>query len=268
MTESLPPSDPTTAAPGATAERPSRIAPVLVGATVGVVLVVIGTAALLLTRRTAPPGPVDAGATASAPIAATATADTRRPLPSLERQTAVRRLAEWQVEPFDRLAPTEGTAAAFEPILRPPPPFDAIDATLFDAFDVRIRLAHARPVGRDEACLDTQGNRFACGLRGRASLQNFLFGKRPACIRLFLGGGAGGVVDARCSVDGSDLAERQIRAGWAFPSELADASHHAALEAARREHLGVWAGPYEMPRIDQSVVDAQEVAFGSLRRSP
>ena len=240
--------------------RPARFGPMLVGATVGVALLILGTAGLLVLRRTAPTGP-----TGSGPAAGSVEAD--RPPASRERQLATHRLADWKMDPYDRLTPAEGVTATFEPALRPAPPFDAIDATLLDAFDVRIRLAHARPVGREEACLDVQGNRFACGLRGRASLQNFLFGKKPSCIRLFLvASAAEGAVDARCSVDGEDLAERQIRAGWAFPSELADAGHRAALEAARREHLGVWAGPYELPRVDHSLVDAREVPFGSLRR--
>jgi endonuclease YncB( thermonuclease family) len=252
----------TAAANGPDQEKaPPRGAALSTGVAIGVAILVAGGAGLLLGRHQTAP----AASGVAAPIASSD--EKRRPDASLERQIATRRLADWKVEPFDRLAPVDdGAAAVFEPMLHPAPPFDAVDATLFDAFDMRIRLAHAKPVGRDEACLDHQGLRFACGLRGRASLQNFLFGKTVTCTRLFLGHGENpDVVDARCSAGGVDLATRQIRAGWAFPSVHGDADHRAALEEAQRERAGVWAGPYDVPRVDHSIEDARDLPFGSLR---
>ena len=251
----------TAAANGADQEKaPPRGAALSIGMAIGLAILVAGGAGLLLLRHRTPPEPSGVAAPVTSPD------EKRRAVASVERQIAARRLADWKLEPFDRLAPVEGTRAAFEPVSHPAPPFDAVDAILFDASDMRIRLAHATPVGRDEACLDHQGQRFACGLRGRASLQNFLVGKTVTCTRLFLGKGENpDVVDARCSAGGVDLATRQIRAGWAFPSVHADADHRAALEAAQRERIGVWAGPYEIPREDRSVEDARELPFGSLR---
>lgn len=251
----------TAAANGADQEKaPARGAALSIGMAIGLAILVAGGAGLLLGRHLTAPAPSGVAAPVASPD------EKRSAVTSLERQIAARRLADWKLEPFDRLAQVEGTSAAFEPVLHPAPPFDAVDATLFDAFDMRIRLAHAKPVGRDEACLDHQGRRFACGLRGRASLQNFLFGKTVTCTRLFLGKGENpDVVDARCSAGGVDLATRQISAGWAFPSVHGDAGHRAALEEAQRERIGVWAGPYEVPREDHSVEDARDLPFGSLR---
>ena len=45
---------------------------------------------------------------------------------------------------------------------------DAIDAVVFDSFDVRYRLAGILPVARDEVCVDAENRRFACGLQARA----------------------------------------------------------------------------------------------------
>jgi endonuclease YncB( thermonuclease family) len=229
-----------------------------VGVVVGLALLAAGVIGFLLGRQHTPAPP-------STPAAAPP-AEARRATPTREQQLAAHRLAGWRVEPVDPLAPAGERATNFEPVLRPTPPYDAVDATLFDAFDMRIRLAHAWPVGRDEACLDPRGLRFACGLRARAALQNHLFGKTVTCIRLFLAQESdGGVVDARCTVEGEDLALRQIRAGWAFPNDLADADQRAALEDAQRERAGVWAGPYELPHRDLGIDDAREVPFGSLR---
>ena len=251
----------TAAANGPHPEKaPPRGAALSTGVAIGLSILVAGGAGLLLGRHQAAPTPSGVATPVASP-------NEKRPaVTSLERQIAARRLADWNLELVDRLAPVEGTPAVFEPLLHPTPPFDAVDATLFDAFDMRIRLAHAKPVGRDEACLDHQGQRFACGLRGRASLQNFLFGKTVTCTRLFLGKSENpDVVDARCSAGGVDLATRQIRAGWAFPSIHGDADHRAALDEAQRERIGVWGGPYEIPRVDHSIEDARDLPFGSLR---
>lgn len=257
-------------APTGSHETPAapRSAGVSIGMVVGFALLAAGAAGFLLGRQHGPAAP--AGIGGGPPSAGTPSAEEgRQAARSREQQLAAHRLSGWRMDPFEALVPGGEPTTAFEPTLRPAPPYDAVDSTLFDAFDVRIRLAHARPVGRDEACLDPQGNRFACGLRGRASLQNFLFGKPVSCLRLYLGREAGdGIVDARCSVEGVDLALRQIRAGWAFPSDLADADQRAALEAARRDRAGVWAGPYDPPRVDHSVEDARAVPFGSLRQTP
>jgi endonuclease YncB( thermonuclease family) len=234
-----------------------------IGIAVGVALLAGATVGFLLGRQRAPVGDAPAAGETRG------RGDPRAGggLPSVTQQTAARRLSAWIDFPGEPLAEPNGPVTIFEPILRLTPPFDAVDATVFDALDTRIRLAQAWPVGRDEVCLDEAGTRFACGLKARASLQNFMFGKAVVCTRLFLSREERrGVVDARCSVDGVDLTTHQIRAGYAFPTdELAEAGHQAALEEARRQRAGVWAGPYSLPTVDRSEADIRDIPFGSLR---
>lgn len=240
------------------------IAGILVGAAilaagVGVLLVGVG--------RSGPDGePQTVAAKPAERVAAPSERPREEPPASRERQTAIRMLGSWRSDAAEPLAEADAAAGRFEPAIRPQPPYDAVDSTLFDALDRRFRLVQAQAVPREEVCRDASGRRFACGLQGRASLQNHIVGKTVICRRLFLGDpDKTGIVDARCSVDGEDLALFQIRAGWAVPSGHADAEHRAAYEDARARRVGVWAGAWEAPVRDASEIDAREVPFGSLR---
>jgi endonuclease YncB( thermonuclease family) len=243
----------------------------LAGMAAGLVILAIGVGVLLLGQNR--PGSVSETASEAAPHPTgdvvsrpSAERSAEAPPASRERQTAVRLLSGWRGDAADPLAAGDRVEGRFEPVLRPPPPYDAVDSVLIDTLDTRIRLAHARAVPRDEACRDEAGRRFACGLQSRAALQNHVSGKTLVCRRLFLGDpGKTGIVEVRCSVDGEDLATRQIRAGWATPSEIAEPEHLAALEEARRAKRGVWAGPWQIPARDPSEADAREIGFGTLR---
>lgn len=257
--------DPPAVAPAAPTGAAARRRGLALGAAVGAALLVAGAGGYLLGRHREP-------ATETA-VVRSSEATAERPPPSREVQTAKRLLSDWKPAAADPLRPPAETDGRFEPALHLSPPFDAVDATLIDSLDTRLRLAHARPVGRNEVCVDRAGLRFACGLKGRASLQNHIYDKTVRCLRLFLdtdapvsAGTAGHpIVDVRCTVDGEDLATHQIRAGYAFPTDLADADQRAALDDARRRGAGVWAGPYEIPAEDRSEEDARDVPFGSLR---
>jgi len=236
----------------------------IAGILVGAAILAAGVGALLVgVGRNGPDG--EAQPPPAKPAERIA-APSEEPPASRERQTAIRMLDSWRSDPAEPLAEADPAAGRFEPAIHPQPPYDAVDSTLFDALDRRFRLAQARAVPREEVCRDASGRRFACGLQGRASLQNNIVGKTVVCRRLFLGDpDKTGIVDARCSVDGEDLALFQIRAGWALPSEHADAEHRAAFEEARARRVGVWAGAWEAPVRDASEIDAREVPFGSLR---
>ncbi len=234
----------------------------LAGVPTGLMILAVGVGAYFLGQyRSAPPrqpAPETARPARERPAEA--------PAASRERQAAARLITGWRGEPFDPLAAADFVERRFEPIFEPPPPFDAVDSILIDTLDKRIRLAHARAVPREETCRDVTGRRYACGLESRAALQNHILGKTLVCRRLFLGDPEKtGILEVRCSVDGEDLALRQIRAGWATPSDLAEPEHLAAFEEARRARRGVWAGPWEIPVGDPSEADARAVGFGTLR---
>lgn len=261
MSDAAAPQTPSEAPP----PRPAtaRRGPPLAGVAIGLAILAIGVGGLLLLKGDPSPSRAPTAETAARPPAER---PAEAPPPSRERQTAVRLLAGWHSEASDPLAPTDLAAERFEPMQQPPPPFDAVDSTLIDTRDTRIRLAHARAVPRDEICRDASGQRFSCGLLARVALQNHIAGKTLLCRRLFLGDPSRtGIVEARCSVDGEDLALRQIRGGWATPSPLAEPAHVAAFEEARRARRGVWAGSWEIPARDPAEADARAVGFGTLR---
>lgn len=193
----------------------------------------------------------------------------RAPAP-LFASPAARRLATLRVEPLDPLAPPNDVQDRWIPRLTPPPPYDAIDSTLIDAGDRRYRLVEAIAIGRNDVCRRNDGSRFACGLTGRAVLQNTLRDKQMVCDPLFVDvDRRRDLVSARCRVDGRDLATLMIEAGLARPSPLAGAAHVAAMERARREERGIWAGPAPSDvDADPALADDDAVGFGTMRLAP
>ncbi len=223
---------------------------------------------VLKPAATANRGPVEPAATAATAASVPAPVPAPAPPASVERQTAAKRLAGWKNEP---LAPFDVETAAPAPVTPPiaaKPPFDAIDAVLFDTADSRIRLVGILPVARDEVCFDDAGKRFACGLQARASLQNFMRGKTVVC-RPAVGAAErrDGMIEAFCSAGGVSLAMHQVAAGFAFPQSREDDHLHEAMEKAKAERRGVWAGPYQMPLVDRSEADSRAIRFGGGRLS-
>lgn len=185
---------------------------------------------------------------------------------STERQVATRRLATFADATFTPTDPPTIVLAGFMAPLSLSPPFEAIDSALFDAGETRIRLAGILPVGRQEVCLDTEGRRFACGLMGRATLQNFLARRDVSCTPLFFPKDKRrDFIDAECRADGIDIGEHVVRSGFAFPSSLAGKRLEVASMEAREAKIGVWRGPYLMPDGDAAIEDSREVERASLR---
>lgn len=228
-------------------------------AAVAVAAVVAAVVAAILVWATARPSPP--------PVSAAHSVDPRPA--SVERQIAARRLA--RIVPPADFVTTPPTVAidGFVPTRRLSPPWGAVNAALFDADDVRIRLAHVVPVPRDAVCTDDTGRRLACGLQARAALHNALAGKTVRCREAFARDGRiDAAIVAECDADGEDLAERLVRAGYAFPYSGAPRRLAEAEAEARAARRGVWVGPWTAPSSDPSVEEARLYPFGSLRPLP
>ncbi len=257
--------EPATAAPPPSPDgpdrRPRRHAGVL--AFVAVVAVFAGVLATVVVARRAAQVPVEP---ARPEIAAAPRDGGTAVAPPRPASAAARRLTVFTSEPIDALAPAGEVGGRLDPTLTPPPPYDAIDSTLIDAGDRRYRLVEAIAVGRDEVCRRRDGTLFACGLSGRAVLQNFLRGKRLVCDPLFVDvDRRADFVSARCRAGGHDLATMMIEAGLARPSALAGAAHREAMERARQAGRGIWAGTPPERDDDPALADDRAVAFGSTR---
>lgn len=251
-------------------DRPDRPTPTWRAAAIGALAGLVPLAALIgwivlkpaATANRAPvEAPVSTGANTPAPAVTPAPA-------SVERQTAARRLSGWRNEPYAPLDVETATPTQITTPIAAKPPFDAIDAALFDTADSRIRLVGILPVARDEVCFDEAGKRFACGLQARASLQNFMRGKAVVC-RPAVGAveRRDGMIEAFCSAGGMSLAMHQVAAGFAFPQSREDDHLHEAMAKARAERRGVWAGPYQMPLVDRAEADSRAIRFGGGRLS-
>lgn len=229
----------------------------IAGILLGVGILLGGTAGFLFAERIRP------RETRPAPVTTPQPRDERI---STERQIAARRLAALPDAPFDLLSLPNATGTVFVPPLRLDPPYETIDSAIFDTLDRRIRLARLRPLARNEVCFDAAHFRFACGLMGRAALQNLLADQSVVCRPLFRNGipAASEIVEADCRTSAGDLAEALVRRGFATPSPLAGASLDEALAAARAARAGIWSGPWVGPEADPAAADVQEVPFGSI----
>jgi endonuclease YncB( thermonuclease family) len=112
---------------------------------------------------------------------------------------------------------TDDTPAAsgFKPPLMLKPPYQLLDSTTFRSGNTTIRLAFLSGLRRDELCRASNGQRYACGLRGRASLARLTSGKPLTCWPVF--GSGSGAAGYRCFADKSDIGAEQAQQGYARP---------------------------------------------------
>lgn len=117
----------------------------------------------------------------------------------------------------------------------------AVDGDTLRIGETRIRLLGLDAVEVDQTCSDAKGNAWPCGREARAFLQDLTKGNTTTCAAD--GRDRYRRVLARCSVQGADLGEQIVRAGWA----VAELEYGVALAEARLNGRGVWAGPFVEP---------------------
>ena len=107
-----------------------------------------------------------------------------------------------------------------------------------------------RPAGIDapelrQVC-EKDGRPWKAGREAQRWLRNFLHRKTVTCTTT--GEITYDRMVATCSVDGQDLGEIIVRAGWAYDYIHFSRGKYAAAEAdAREHHRGIWAGKCEKP---------------------
>ena len=142
---------------------------------------------------------------------------------------------------FERVEPrapdkTQTDAERFTLRFAPRSHLTVIDSVSFTAAGTRYRLAGLEPVASSKICRNSDGARWACGLRARASLSGQLAGQAVRCAPL---GKSGDFELVECGRLGRDLGETQVRAGHAYASPD---SRYAEMEAAARAASeGIWA---------------------------
>jgi endonuclease YncB( thermonuclease family) len=149
---------------------------------------------------------------------------------------------------FERIGPAPEAAAAqteadrFTLHFTPRSPLTVVDSVTFEALGTRYRLAGLEPVPSDRICRNDKGERWACGLRARASLSSLLKSEPVRCAP------EGKVEDSEiveCRRLGRDLGETQVRDGHAIASAGGDYVDREA--AARAASEGVWGDTSQAP---------------------
>jgi endonuclease YncB( thermonuclease family) len=118
---------------------------------------------------------------------------------------------------------------------------EAVDGDTLRIGSTRVRLIGIDAPELDQTCTDAAGAEWACGRQARAFVVK-LIGKSPVdCARH--GRDRYGRALAACTVEGADLGQAIVDAGWA----VAELQYVPAELGARAAGRGIWAGSFETP---------------------
>jgi len=92
----------------------------------------------------------------------------------------------------------------------------------------------------DETCERRGGKAWPCGAKARRALTALIRGRAVVCT--LPPDGESDAFRARCEVGGEDLSTWLVRRGWATPKTGAAPALGEALDAAKSDRLGLWAG--------------------------
>ena len=128
-------------------------------------------------------------------------------------------------------------------------------ATVVDAGSIRlsgktINLSGIGAPGAGLTCHEPVGRRneeYGCGLHAKAFLSSLISGRSVFCVTA--AAEETQRVSARCYVDGKDLAEAMVTAGWAIASDRSSSRYITAQESARSAQRGMWAGQFDLPKF-------------------
>ncbi len=117
----------------------------------------------------------------------------------------------------------------------------AIDGDTLRIGETRIRLLGLDAVELDQLCTNRAGAEWPCGDEARAFLAELSQGGPTECAAD--GHDRYSRVLAHCRINGADVGERIVRAGWA----VAELEYGLALTEARLDGRGIWAGRFDDP---------------------
>ena len=119
------------------------------------------------------------------------------------------------------------------------------EADLVQIGNSRIRLSGIDAPSADQLCLNTNGERWTCGIAARDELIKHTEGKSWAC---HLGQtDRRGRALARCEVDGQDIQKWLVRSGWALAFNRFSHDYDVDEKEAREAKAGMWQGAFIAP---------------------
>ena len=111
--------------------------------------------------------------------------------------------------------------------------------------NTRIRLSGIDAPSPDQLCLNTKGERWACGVAARDELAKHTDNRNWTC-RLGQTDRRGRSL-ARCEVDGEDIQRWLVRNGWALAYTRFSHDYAADEAEAREAKAGLWQGAFFAP---------------------
>ena len=111
--------------------------------------------------------------------------------------------------------------------------------------NTRIRLGGIDAPSADQLCLNTNGERWTCGVAARDELIRYADKKTWTCHTRQID--RRGRTVARCEVDGEDIQKWMVRSGWALSYVRFSHDYDADEKAAREAKTGMWQGAFIAP---------------------
>ena len=129
----------------------------------------------------------------------------------------------------------------------------------------RIRLGVIDAPSTDQLCLNTTGERWACGVAARDELMKHVAGKSWNCHGRSTD--RRGRIIARCEVDGEDIQKWLVTSGWALAFTRFSRDYEADEKAAREAKAGMWQGAFIAP-WDWRVRNKKTTILGATKPPP
>ena len=134
--------------------------------------------------------------------------------------------------PANAQAPVTGTASV-------------IDGDTIEIHGTRIRLHGIDAPESRQECRRPEGATWRCGQQAALALSNHI-GRRPVTCKPLDRDRYGRVI-ATCSLSSGEINRWMVANGWAVSYRRYSLDYVADEDKARTAHLGIWAGPFEMP---------------------
>ncbi len=132
--------------------------------------------------------------------------------------------------------------------------------------NTRIRLGGIDAPSVDQLCLNTQGERWTCGVAARDELIKHADNKSWTCHTRQVADRRGRTV-ARCEVDGEDIQKWMVRNGWALAYARFSHDYDADEKAAREAKAGMWQGAFIAP-WDWRIRNKKTTVLGATKPPP
>jgi endonuclease YncB( thermonuclease family) len=117
---------------------------------------------------------------------------------------------------------------------------EAVDGDTLRIGGTRIRLLGLDAVELDQTCTDAAGKDWPCGREARSFVAGLVEGTTSCASD---GRDQYRRVLARCQIEGADIGDQIVRAGWA----TADLEYGLAVAEARLNGRGIWSGSFDDP---------------------